>query len=687
MESDIKDLAEHIRLKREQREREQLEQMKNTFTPPIQESEEKKVEQSVPESNSNPFNFSNAYSNSVVSEVNDLTGFDTDDSIKGTTEVPEAKKRLDLDALEQFVDEKYRRFARILAKSCLNAEEYSLLEKSPSKIVDFVEKHRTEVLSYIPEKDRFVAEDILLTTLDDFETSYVVAYPKEMGEEIIRKHMIEPVFNNEAQKEIPLTKTTKTGVEKGRKESGDPFKFIPPEDKGFAEYCYVSMSTEDALAYANNPEKFAEIVESMKGSPKYTAYQNTKGTQPTEETNDSVESENESDDIFSTAYSDTNDPFENSINKSFEEQSEPVSKKVEPVVKTPTSQPIKRVETVETFDFNNFFSDYKNDTVEDVYKTLNVSHPIFKQKEDNFNKAETKEQEERKEEYSDVVENVWNTKQPYDDIVPKRTNFSYNGKSIEYSVMSGDISFTQSFSSIQSEDDLAENYVNFTKEVCEDIEKLCGGWGRVTSLAVISDDIIINGVAYKPTLSKEWLASLPFDLKIRLADSRYAWVFDFVHLKEMTNLTDLKFDSLSFVRAKVRGDVNLFTALDYGTFFRMCKRLNDIEIAGQHVTRAEYNAKAIQSDLFKKPSNAFLDNTYDFCNTLTKNFTKNRFQAITDMFHNPNASALQKAWGMAWRTPLLMLGVTGQVATKGGGLLRKMIGGLRNVVDAVKENK
>ena len=271
------------------------------------------------------------------------------------------------------------------------------------------------------------------------------------------------------------------------------------------------------------------------------------------------------------------------------------------------------------------------------------------------------------------------------ETAPKTPNTaSFNGNNFSYTDYNQPVSFKTGMldNDTATAEDKAQAFSDVTAELTEMVEKLVGGFDRVTDLAVISDKLIVNGVAFCPTVSQSFTNSLPYDLKNGVSQGCFAWLFDFNSLRRMTRLCRLKVDTRDFVFSKIRVDLGIHYDFAPRHLFKVCKDLQILDIAGC-VTQASDMDE--HKDMFLRQSQAA--KMYDAAVSKCWSGTKYCWKSVRNVFRDPHRSALSKVWGMSWRgVGLAATGVTTgagklcQIAVKAGK-------GLANFVHMVKDNR
>lgn len=137
-------------------------------------------------------------------------------------------------------------------------------------------------------------------------------------------------------------------------------------------------------------------------------------------------------------------------------------------------------------------------------------------------------------------------------------------------------------------EDLLENMKQLRRLVTDGVEESFGGFGRVHTVIVSDNRLIINGVCYCPVVDTV-AVKFPLDVGSYLASGCIAPFFDWSRLKGMKQLCRLSFDDVDFVTTYVADAVGLGRRIGVYSFFRVCKKLTDLYIGSEHITRDGVN--------------------------------------------------------------------------------------------------
>lgn len=276
---------------------------------------------------------------------------------------------------------------------------------------------------------------------------------------------------------------------------------------------------------------------------------------------------------------------------------------------------------------------------------------------------------------------VFNTKQPFENVISEPCTNNFMGQPFTYRRYEEEVKFDKRFERGMSDEDTARNYLDFVDKITDDIESKFGGWDRITNMAVVSNLLIINGVSYEPYLPEYYQEMLPFDVRNNLSDGQFAWLFNFNTLRKMKNLVNLKFDSSDFVFSKVRKDLGVAVDFEPGTFFKICKRLQNLQI-GEYVVTASNPDE--HNNVFHRASRS--EKIYNACLDLGVGKTKMGWNSIKNVFHDPNRSGLSKVWGITWRGTATAVAGAGTIGVKATGLAAKIGKSAINFASSIKNN-
>ena len=273
---------------------------------------------------------------------------------------------------------------------------------------------------------------------------------------------------------------------------------------------------------------------------------------------------------------------------------------------------------------------------------------------------------------------VFNNVQPFEQVLSEPCTSSFMGQPFQYRRYTENIDFGRRFDRGLSNEDSAQSYLELMNEVSLDIERNFGGWDRISDLAIINGLIVVNNVSYEPKFPDNYIENMPFDVRCALLDGRFAWLFDFSALRSMKNLVNLKFDDVDFVYNKVRKDLHLFSEFKPSVFFRVCKKLMNLQIGENYISST--NSKQFD-DIFHRASRC--EEIYQSCMNFGWGVTKSRWNSIKDAYYDTNRSGLSKALGITLNTGAM---VVSGASTAAVGLIGKVGKGISNFTKSLKDN-
>lgn len=335
-------------------------------------------------------------------------------------------------------------------------------------------------------------------------------------------------------------------------------------------------------------------------------------------------------------------------------------------------------------------TDYTQDPVyqaqrQEINALIEQQKVYQKQLEEAMGKIQTMQafmQSNEQQSYNErAKQEIFNNKQDFENVISEPCTSSFMGQPFTYRRYEEEISFDRRFERGLSDEDTARNYLDFVDKITSDIENKFGGWDRVSSLAVVSDLLIINGVSYEPYLPDYYQEMLPFDVRNNLADGQFAWLFNFGMLRKMKNLHSLKFSDEGFVYSKVRKDLGIIVDFRPSSLFKVCRRLQQLQIGNACISA---NDPKSSDQLFHKASRC--EKIYNSCMDIGLGATSYGWNSIKNVFHDPNRSGLSKVWGITWRGVGTAAAGVGTVGVKATGLVAKLGKGVVNFASSITEN-
>lgn len=125
------------------------------------------------------------------------------------------------------------------------------------------------------------------------------------------------------------------------------------------------------------------------------------------------------------------------------------------------------------------------------------------------------------------------------------------------------------------------------------IKKKYGGWGRIKSIVIRSEQLIINDTMYVPVIEKKHINSdvFPVDTLDYIQNGCIAQFFNWVNLKKMSNLYSLDIDDTNFYTSTVGADLGVGRRIGVTTAFNICHNLDVLTLGSKTVTREQLTTK------------------------------------------------------------------------------------------------
>lgn len=284
--------------------------------------------------------------------------------------------------------------------------------------------------------------------------------------------------------------------------------------------------------------------------------------------------------------------------------------------------------------------------------------------------------------YQRAYQQAHSQKQSWEDVPSAPNTGEFCGNSFQYQSYTQDKTFNNRFNRGVSDEDSARSYIDICQELTSDVENMFKGFENITDLAVVSDILIFNGVAYQPVLPRDYLEYLPYDIRNEVSSGCFAWLFDFSVLRKMKSLTRLKFDSSDFVYSKVRTDLHIVFDFAPAHIFKACPALQVLQIGNTVITAQDFRS---HDNLFHRQKRS--EEIYNACVDKGWSATKYCWNSVKNVYRDPNRGALGKIWGITWRGVGVTVTGGATLAGKLGGLAVKAGKGIVNFANIVKNNR
>lgn len=297
----------------------------------------------------------------------------------------------------------------------------------------------------------------------------------------------------------------------------------------------------------------------------------------------------------------------------------------------------------------------------------------FYTRERDFFKSRETEQSRKS-----IFDKIFNNPQPFERVTSEPNTVNIFNNTYRYRKYEQASDFGQCFEAGETDEETWERILDISDYIIHDIEKLFGGLSRVTDFYVISDILIINNISYEPTLSDEYIASLPIDIQYAVRNGQFAWLFNFQYLSKMSHLSNLAFDSFDFVFKKVRVDIGNDNSFEPRDLFKAIKSLNNLQIGDMVFMRSDVDQ---YNNVFNtaRRSTQIADTIETYC----KGWMKSSCVCIKDYYHNPEKRGWRKAGGLALLSGLVVattsLNLTNKLVRTTGGFVKSVIQACKDI--------
>ena len=158
-----------------------------------------------------------------------------------------------------------------------------------------------------------------------------------------------------------------------------------------------------------------------------------------------------------------------------------------------------------------------------------------------------------------------------------------------------------------------------SKYLMDEIARVFYHYDRIESVEITGSGLVINNVAFRPSFSPDFIESLPFDIKERVANGDVTELFHFENLYRFKNLMVLRIANAQLAEGRVRREMGIPPKKSWDVLFRKFRTLKLIDIGGVQITdevtakqyddngRGGYEFKETLRSFFKLPVNVVSD--------------------------------------------------------------------------------
>lgn len=245
--------------------------------------------------------------------------------------------------------------------------------------------------------------------------------------------------------------------------------------------------------------------------------------------------------------------------------------------------------------------------------------------------------------------------------------------------------FTSSVESCYDEDikfnigNEEESLENLMELITNDVVKKFGGYGRISELRVIGGVIVVNGSAYKCTLSDKARRRLPQDLAREVATGNVSKLFDYRTIHRMTRIRELEFDSVSFTYDYVAYGMGYGNNISVESFFRDLPSLQKLCVGKKLFTRQGYKEQIQGDDVYYKCR--LSTRLANFSEDILGRFSDKSWEFTKNTMNSKKYGKIMKFVGVTGGTAVTVAAKTGEVGIKGG---RKLLGGIKTLGNSIR---
>lgn len=216
--------------------------------------------------------------------------------------------------------------------------------------------------------------------------------------------------------------------------------------------------------------------------------------------------------------------------------------------------------------------------------------------------------------------------------------------------------------------------------ITSDIISKFGGLDRIISLKVIGGSIVVNNYYYRCHIKDIYATGIPLDVRSDINSGNISKLFNYSLIRSMPNLSDLEFDSVSFVYDYVSSALGYGSSISVNRFFDDIPRLNTLRISNDRFTRSDYMQKVVGNDMFYSPRVS--TRLADASEKALGNLGYSSWNLTKKIASKKNYNIVVRALGVTGAASVAGVAYTGKTATKLG---RKAFRGLKSFSMGVKD--
>lgn len=179
-----------------------------------------------------------------------------------------------------------------------------------------------------------------------------------------------------------------------------------------------------------------------------------------------------------------------------------------------------------------------------------------------------------------------------DKVAYKKNTYESNGKTVEYTMAAQKVDWGRAIADKSKSTEA--NLEQLRTFVSRQIYDYFGGFNRIVSIVVRSQQLIINNSCYMPLIDPKYLrdASLfPLDTLDYIRSGCLASLFNWKYLKKMSRLVLLDIDDVDFYLNDVASDIGAGRRVGLSTIFNIIPSLETFILNGDIVNSNEQNTE------------------------------------------------------------------------------------------------
>jgi hypothetical protein len=174
----------------------------------------------------------------------------------------------------------------------------------------------------------------------------------------------------------------------------------------------------------------------------------------------------------------------------------------------------------------------------------------------------------------------------------KEGSYTSNGETKQYTIAQVGVNWGKDLKKYANDPDMAimqlRNYISFH------INKQYGGWGRITSIVVRDQRLIINNTCFMPLIRPEDVTPevFPIDSLQYIKNGALASFFNWKYLRKMSHLTILDIDDSTLYLTWIADDIGVGRRAGLSTIFKYIPSLETFILGGDVCNRDEEHTEA-----------------------------------------------------------------------------------------------